>query len=177
MPSALPSRASVVVAGGGAMGTSIAFHLAEAGVEDVLLLERAELASGSTSKAAGGVRAQFSDELNVAIALRSLEAYGAFGVRPGRQIDLRRVGYLFLLDDPGDVTAFELSVALQNGLGVPSRLVEPVEAGARAHGARIEMGCEVTAVETDGGAIRRVVTPLSAARFARGAARRERNVV
>ena len=98
MPAALPSRASVVVAGGGAMGTSVAFHLAEAGVEDVLLLERAELASGSTSKAAGGVRAQFSDELNVAIALRSLEAYGAFGVRPGWQIDLRRVGYLFSRD-------------------------------------------------------------------------------
>lgn len=128
MPAALPSRASVVVAGGGAMGTSVAFHLAEAGVEDVLLLERAELASGSTSKAAGGVRAQFSDELNVAIALRSLEAYGAFGVRPGWQIDLRRVGYLFLLDDPADVAAFELSVALQNGLGVPSRLVGPAEA-------------------------------------------------
>ena len=110
------------------MGTSIAFHLAEAGVEDVLLLERAELASGSTSKAAGGVRAQFSDELNVAIALRSLEAYGAFGVRPGWQIDLHRVGYLFLLDDPADVAAFEQSVALQNRLGVPSRLVEPGEA-------------------------------------------------
>lgn len=194
MPAALPSRASVVVAGGGAMGTSVAFHLAEAGVEDVLLLERAELASGSTSKAAGGVRAQFSDELNVAIALRSLEAYGGFGVRPGWQIDLRRVGYLFLLDDPADIAAFELSVALQNGLGVPSRLVGPAEAarlcplaglegvlaasfcpldghaspeavvqgyaaGARAHGARIETGCEALAVETEGGAIRRVVTP------------------
>ncbi len=197
MPSALPSRASVVVAGGGALGTSIAFHLAEAGVEDVLLLERAELASGSTSKAAGGVRAQFSDELNVAIALRSLEAYGAFGVRPGWQIDLHRVGYLFLLDDPRDVAAFERSVALQNGLGVPSRLVEPAEAarlcplaglegvlaasfcpldghaspeavvqgyaaGARSRGARIETGCEVITIETDAGAIRRVVTPRGA---------------
>ncbi len=194
MPTALPSRASVVVAGGGVTGTSIAFHLAEAGVEDVLLLERAELASGSTSKAAGGVRTQFSDELNIALALRSLEAFGAFDARPGWEIDLRRVGYLFLLDDPGDVAAFESSVALQNGLGVPSRLVEPAEAaslcplaglegvlaasfcaldghaspeavvqgyaaGARAHGARIETGCEVTAIEADAGAIRRVVTP------------------
>jgi sarcosine oxidase subunit beta len=47
------------------IGASIAFHLAEAGVEDVLLVERAELAWGSTSKGAGGVRAMFSDELNV----------------------------------------------------------------------------------------------------------------
>ncbi len=108
MPAALPSRASVVVAGGGAMGTSVAFHLAEAGVEDVLLLERAELASGSTSKAAGGVRAQFSDELNVAIALRaaSRPTRGS-ATRPGGRSTCAAVGYLFLLDDPGDVAAFE----------------------------------------------------------------------
>ena len=59
MSAALPSHADVVVVGGGAMGTSIGFHLAEAGV-DVCVLERAELASGSTSRAAGGIRAQFS---------------------------------------------------------------------------------------------------------------------
>ena len=64
----IPAQADVVVVGGGAMGTSIAFHLAEAGVNDVLLIERDTLASGSTSRAAGGVRAQFSDELNIAIA-------------------------------------------------------------------------------------------------------------
>ena len=104
------------------IGTSAAFHLAEAGV-DVLLLERAELASGSTSKAAGGVRAQFSDPLNIAIGLRSLEAFERFSERPGAEIDLHRVGYLFLLDREEDVDAFERSVALQNELGVPSRFV------------------------------------------------------
>ena len=111
------------------MGTSAAFHLAEAGV-DVLLVEQAGLASGSTSKAAGGVRAQFSDPLNVAIALRSLEAFDRFAERPGGEIDLHRVGYLFLLDRVDDVAAFERSVALQNELGVPSRLVTPKEAAA-----------------------------------------------
>src|SRR5688572_33149603 len=84
-----PARRAVVIVGGGVMGTSIAFHLAEAGVEDVLLLERGELGSGSTAKGAGGVRAMFSDELNVRIALRSLEAWGAFGERPGWEIDLQ----------------------------------------------------------------------------------------
>jgi len=120
--SALPDRAEVVVVGGGVMGTSIAFHLAEAGVE-VCLLERDELASGSTSRAAGGIRAQFSDPLNVAIGLRSIEAFTRFGERPGAEIDLAQVGYLFLLDREEDVSVFEKSVALQNGLGVPSRFV------------------------------------------------------
>jgi flavin-dependent dehydrogenase len=71
---ALPGSAEVVVIGGGAIGTSIAFHLAEAGVTDVVLLERDELGAGSTCKAAGGVRAQFSDQINIELGARSLDA-------------------------------------------------------------------------------------------------------
>lgn len=123
----LPGSASVVIVGGGVMGTSAAFHLAEAGV-DVVLLERAELASGSTSRAAGGVRAQFSDALNVQIAQRSLEAFRDFGRRPGWEIDLKRVGYLFVLTRERDVAVFEQSVALQNDYGVPSRMLSPAQA-------------------------------------------------
>jgi sarcosine oxidase, subunit beta len=124
---ALPQRCDVVVVGGGVIGTSIAFHLAEAG-SHVVLVERDALASGSTGRAAGGVRAQFSDPLNIALGARSLERFRSFAVRPGGEIDLRLVGYLFLLDRPEDVAAFERSVALQNDHGVPSRLVDPVEA-------------------------------------------------
>jgi sarcosine oxidase subunit beta len=125
--SELPARADVVVVGGGVIGTSVAFHLAEAGA-DVCLLERSELASGSTSRAAGGIRAQFSDPLNIAIGLRSIAAFERFGERPGGEIDLHQVGYLFLLDQEEDVMAFEERVALQNELGVPSRLLAPEEA-------------------------------------------------
>jgi sarcosine oxidase, subunit beta len=128
----LPERADVVVVGGGVMGTSAAFHLAEAGVRDVLLLERGALGEGSTSRAAGGVRAQFSDALNVTLGARSLEAFARFGERPGGEIDLQRVGYLFLLTRPEDVTAYEASVALQNDLGVPSRMLSAAEAARRA---------------------------------------------
>jgi sarcosine oxidase, subunit beta len=121
-------HASVVIVGGGVIGASIAFHLADAGVEDVLLLERAELGSGSTGRGAGGVRGMFSDELNVRIGLRSLEAWGAFAERPGWEIDLRRVGYLFLLSSEAHVAEFERSVAMQNELGLPSRMVSVEEA-------------------------------------------------
>ena len=124
---AAPKHADVVVIGGGAIGTSIAFHLAEEGV-NVCLLERDALSSGSTSRAAGGVRAQFSDPLNVEIGLRGIEAFERFAERPGGEIDFRQVGYLFLLDRPEDVETFERSVAIQNALGAPSRLVTPGEA-------------------------------------------------
>ena len=117
-----------MVVGGGVIGTSIAFHLAEAGVANVVLIERDELGAGSTSKAAGGVRAQFSDALNIQLGARSLRAFADFGARPGREIDFRRVGYLFLLSRPEDVAAFERSIELQNRFGVPSRLIDPGEA-------------------------------------------------
>jgi sarcosine oxidase, subunit beta len=183
-------RAEVVVIGGGVIGTSIAFHLAEAGV-DVLLLERAELGSGSTSKGAGGVRAMFSDALNVRIGLRDLDAWRRFGERPGWEVDFEQVGYLFLLARPEDVRRFERDVAMQNALGLPSRMLTAEEArrlsplarvdgvqaaafcpqaglatpdaavqgyaaAARAHGARISTGCALTAIDCEGGQVRRV---------------------
>jgi sarcosine oxidase, subunit beta len=109
------------------MGASALFHLAEAGVANAVLVERGQLACGSTSRAAGGVRAQFSDALNIEIAQRSLRAFRDFGRRPGWEIDLHQVGYLFLLDSPQDVDLFTASIALQREHGVPSRLLTPSE--------------------------------------------------
>ncbi len=128
----LPAAAEVVIVGGGVMGTSTAFHLAEAGVRGILLLERGALGSGSTAKAAGGVRAQFSDALNIALGARGLDAFEDFARRPGGEIDLQQVGYLFCLTAATDVAVFEAAVALQNDLGVASRMLTPAEAAARA---------------------------------------------
>jgi sarcosine oxidase subunit beta len=111
------------------MGTSIAYHLTELGVTDVVLLERDELGSGSTSKSAGGIRTQFADDLNIRIALRSLAEFESFEERHGVAIDLRQTGYLFLLDSPADAVRFREALALQRSLGVPSRELAPAEAG------------------------------------------------
>jgi sarcosine oxidase subunit beta len=127
---ALPPRASVVVVGGGVIGLSTAYHLARAGVSDVVLLERDTFGSGSTCKAAGGVRAQFSDAVNIELGARSLQAFETFEATFGQEIDLHQVGYLFLLETPEQVETFEKNIALQNELGVPSRLIEVAEAKA-----------------------------------------------
>src|ERR671919_371876 len=118
--------ADVVVIGGGATGASIAYHLTEVGVTDVVLVERNELASGSTSKSAGGIRAQFADELNIQIALRSIAEFERFEERFGVPIDFRQVGYLFLLDEEKDVERFRRALELQRRYGVPSEEI-PVE--------------------------------------------------
>ncbi len=128
MSKALPEHASVVVIGGGVIGASVAFHLAESGVSDVLLLEKDELASGSTCKAAGGVRASFSNAANIAIGLRGLEVYSRFAQDHDQEIDFSRDGYLYTLSDQTNVDIFTESVALQNSHGVPSRMVTPEEA-------------------------------------------------
>lgn len=124
----VPESAEVVIIGGGVIGASIIFHLAEAGLTDVVLLEKNQLAAGSTALSAGGFRMQFSDAINIALAQRSIAAFENFAQRPGGQIDMHQVGYLFLLDNPADVEVFQRNVVLQNSMGVPSRMLTPAEA-------------------------------------------------
>jgi sarcosine oxidase subunit beta len=132
--SELPARADVVVIGGGAMGASTAFHLASRGVPDVVVLERETLASGSTSRSAGGARLQFADELNVRLSLRSLAEFERWDALIGDYVGFvptiafRQVGYLFLLDRPGDVETFREALAIQHAQGVPSLELTPAEA-------------------------------------------------
>ena len=120
-------RADVVIVGGGAIGAATAFHLALRGITDVVLLERETLASGSTSRSAGGVRLQFADELNIRIRERSLPAFERWDELLGCHLDdvppigLRQVGYLFLLDSPELVSMFEGAVALQHRFGIDTR--------------------------------------------------------
>ena len=124
----LPATAEVAIIGGGIMGASIAYHLAEAGVRDVLLIERNSLGSGSSAKPLGGVRATFSDAGNVQLGLRSLRAFERFGIEIGNDIGLHQVGYLFLCRTEAELAAVEASVRLQNALGCDSRMITAAEA-------------------------------------------------
>jgi len=133
----LPDHAEVVVVGGGVVGCSVAFHLAEAGV-DVLLVERDTFGAGSSSKAAGGVRACFSDAVNVALGQRSLALLRDIGTRPGGEIDLHTCGYLFLLTTAAQVEEFGHAVEVHRSLGVRSSLVGTAEAARLAPLAHVD---------------------------------------
>jgi sarcosine oxidase subunit beta len=128
----LPPTADVVVIGGGVMGASAAYHLAAAGVRNVVLLEKHEyLGAEATGKCAGGIRYQFSTEINIRLSLISLPMLQRFEEETGQAIDLRWPGYLFLLDNPHDVAVFRQNVALQNSLGIPSCILSPEEVAYR----------------------------------------------
>jgi sarcosine oxidase, subunit beta len=124
----VPSSASVVVIGGGVIGLSIAFHLAQAGVDDVVVVEQNTVGSGSTCKAAGGARGSFSTPSNIAMGLRGIEAFSRFQSDFDQDIQYVNCGYLYLLSDQEMVDTFVESVALQNSYGVPSRMIDPEEA-------------------------------------------------
>lgn len=112
-------RADVVIVGGGVLGASIAYHLARKGTRDVVVLERDRLGAGSTSRNAGGVRLQFSTEINVRLSQRSLPHWERFAEETGVDPDLHQVGYLFLITTDGDALAFERSLQLWHRLDVP----------------------------------------------------------
>ena len=117
----LPGQAEVVVIGGGVMGASVAYHLALRGQKNVVLLEKQPFFGlGATGRCAGGIRYQFSTEINVRLSQLSLPMLERFEAETGQAIDLRWCGYLFLLTNERDVAAFRGNVALQNSLGVPT---------------------------------------------------------
>lgn len=120
--------ADVVIIGGGAVGTSIAYHLGQRAIgRGVLLLERATLGSGSTGRSAGGIRSQFSTEVNIRFSLESVAFWRSFEERLGLPIDYHEIGYLFLAQSREQQMQFERNVALQHQFGVASRVVDPEE--------------------------------------------------
>ena len=112
--------ARIVIAGAGAIGASIAYHLALRGARDVVLTDSAEIASGATGKAMGGVRQQFSTEAEVRLARESIGFFEQLGPPFFEQ-----VGYLFLATTEKGLSELEERAELQRGLGVP---VESVDA-------------------------------------------------
>lgn len=111
------------------MGASSAYHLVEQGCKRVILLEKQELCGlGATGQNAGGIRHQFSTDVNIRLSVISIGMLERFQQEMGQQVDLRFCGYLFLLDNDVDVEAFRHSAHLQNELGVPTQILEREEA-------------------------------------------------
>jgi sarcosine oxidase subunit beta len=89
--------ADVIVIGGGIVGSSVAYHLTEAGCRNVLVIEReTHQGKGSTGKSMGGVRAQFSSIPSILMSLYSIPFFGAFDEVMGHPAGYRPQGYLFV---------------------------------------------------------------------------------
>jgi sarcosine oxidase subunit beta len=123
-----PKTASVIVIGGGVVGCSIAYNLARRGQRDVVVVERETVGSGTTSKAAGGIRVQFPTETEIRFSLEAIRVFerfqDEFGVDPG----YKKIGYLFLVSEQKQLEGFEKRIALQRRLGCDVRVISPDDA-------------------------------------------------
>ena len=127
----MAERADVAIIGAGVIGTSVAFQLARLGTTRVLLLEKEALpGTGSTAKANGGIRAQFTTDVNVAMSLASMEILDGLADEIGDPPMYRKAGYLFLTGDPKRLAAMEAAAAFQSARGVAVEVLDA--AGVRA---------------------------------------------
>jgi sarcosine oxidase subunit beta len=126
------ATADVVIIGGGVIGASIAYHLTEAGCRNVIVLERECLQGlGSTGRATGGIRAQFSTPINIQLSLASLEAVRHFKDATGVDPHYRPYGYLFLATSDEQMQVLRTLVTLQHRAGLaPVQLLGPDEVRA-----------------------------------------------
>ena len=134
----MSATADVVVVGGGVVGASTAYHLTTAGVEHVVLLERADaVATGSTGACAGGFRHQFSSRINIELSLASVPMILGFTQEHGLPLDVVQDGYLFLVRNEHDWDEFRAGAVLQRSLGIDTQLLSPEEAAAIVPGIAI----------------------------------------
>ncbi|GAB4460828.1 MAG: FAD-binding oxidoreductase [Anaerolineales bacterium] len=127
-----PHSADIVIIGGGVMGASIAWHLASRGTRNLILLEKeAYFGTGSTGRCAGGVRYQFSTEINIRLSLASLPMLERFKDEIGQEVNYRQCGYLLVATTEQDAANFKRNVELQNRLGVATELLSGDEVRAR----------------------------------------------
>jgi len=119
--------ADVVIIGSGIVGSSVAYHLAQQGCTNVVVLEReAHQGKGSTGKSMGGVRAQFTTPVNIKMSKYSIDFFSKFDEIVGHPADYRAHGYLFCATNEKHLAYLKTNRELQNTLGVTN--VEWVEA-------------------------------------------------
>jgi len=115
----MTESADVVIIGSGIVGSSVAYHLAQQGCTNVLVIEREpHQGKGSTGKSMGGVRAQFSTPVNIQMSKYSIDFFSKFDEVVGHPADYRAHGYLFCATNEKHLAYLKANRERQNTLGV-----------------------------------------------------------
>lgn len=166
----LPKSANVVIIGGGVLGTSAAFHLAEAGHQDILLLDRGPIASGTTPFAAGQTGYLNKDGFSEPFTTYCIEFFENFAARTGQSIDFQRCGSLRVALTEKYQADLEKRVQARDDLSSDVEFISPARAKELVPGFHPPEGCRIASIPHDG-----YVEPKSVA-VAFAAAAKERGV-
>ena len=126
--SLLPSQARTVVIGGGVIGCSIAYHLAREGREDIVVLERSKLTSGTTWHAAGLVRRLRPSATLTKLINYSIDLYGELERETGQATGWTQTGSLTLATNPDRLTNIKRQVSLGRAFGLEAEVVDAARA-------------------------------------------------
>ena len=147
----MKKTADVVIVGGGCMGASVAYYLADRGITDVVLVEREpQLGTASTGRNAGGFRHQFSHPANIELSKESIALFANFEEAVGHPIDFWPDGYLFLLSSDASVSAFRTNVDLQRAHGIRVDWLSAADAAALCPGLAVDGVVAATYCGDDG---------------------------
>jgi sarcosine oxidase subunit beta len=154
----MTESAEVVIIGGGVIGASVAYHLAEAGCADTLIVEREERQGmGSTGVATGGVRAQFATEINIRMSLYSIDFLSRFEEATGHVSGYEPRGYLFVATNEKQLDALKQNRERQIAFGLKNvELVTPQDIAATLPQLRVDDVVGGSFCQTDG-----FISPLS----------------
>lgn len=145
------SKADVVIIGGGIIGMSVAFYLSCEKYGQIVLVEKEPVAGGgATSKAAGGIRAQFSSRVNIEMSMLSETIFARFQDETGYKALFDQVGYMFLLEEENDKVDFKQAVELQLSLGLKVELLEHDDILKHAPHVSVEENTQATVCFEDG---------------------------
>jgi len=126
----MKSKAEIVIIGGGVIGASIAYNLADKGMKDIVVLEKNYIASGSTGSCGAGIRQQWGTKMNCLLSKKSMEIFENMNeiLETKRDIELKQGGYLLLAFSEPELDQFKENVKLQHRYGIPSELLTVKEA-------------------------------------------------
>ncbi len=127
----MEKTADVVIIGGGVVGLSIAYYLALKRAGRIVLFEKGQLGEGSTSRCVGGIRVQFSTEINIRFSLESLKTFEQFEEEFGVNPEFKRIGYLFLATTEWEIGVFKENMKLQKKFDIPVEFLSPNEIRSR----------------------------------------------